>query len=113
MPKANKELDNIGAEWPFDQPENCAVFSTRQVMLENAAVLLVLHDEDDHSWQFLTGGDLRMADAMLVSLKNAEAKDATLFELADLPPGWQARRNTRDASWLREKIVSTGQDDDL
>lgn len=72
-------------------------------MLEGAPVLLVLHDEDDHSWQFLTGGDLSMADAMLVTLKQAVTKDATLFDIADLPPGWRARRASRDAPWVREK----------
>lgn len=75
----------------------------RQIMLENAPVLLVSHDEDDHGWQFLPGTPAQMADVMLVTLKSVVAKDATLFEIADLPPGWQARRASRDAPWMREK----------
>lgn len=87
--------------WPFDQPENCAVLATRQVMLEGAPVLLVSHDEDDHGWQFLSGEDCRSTDLVLVLLKNVVSKDASILEVADLPPGWQARRTAKGAPWVR------------
>jgi hypothetical protein len=91
-------------DWPFDQPENCAVISVRRVMLEGGQVLLVVHDEEDHGWQFLPGRQVGMDDVMVVLFKNVVAKDPTLFELADLPPGWQASRKRQGALWLRERI---------
>jgi len=96
----------MNTSWPFDQPENCAVISVRQVMLEGAPVLLVTHDEEDHGWQFLAGGEFRTEDGVVVSFRSVVFKDPTLFELADLPPGWQAHRNGLDAAWVREKIES-------
>jgi hypothetical protein len=44
--------------WPFDQPRNCAVFTTRQVLEGAEPILHVTHDSDDHGWQFL-GGEAR------------------------------------------------------
>ena len=85
-------LELMELSWPFDQPENCGVVSVRDVMLGNAPVLLVTHDEEDHGWQFLNGGECKMEDVVLVLFKNVVAKDSSLLELTDLPPGWQARR---------------------
>lgn len=96
----------MNTSWPFDQPENCAVISVRQVMLEGAPVLLVAHDEEDHGWQFLAGGEFRTEDGVVVSFRSVVLKDPTLLEIADLPPGWQAHRNGLGATWVREKIES-------
>jgi hypothetical protein len=41
--------------WPFDDSPNVAVITTRQVTEDNAPILLVSHDEEDGSWQFLPG----------------------------------------------------------
>ena len=69
--------------WPFDQPENCAVTSLRQIMQSDTPVLLVTHDDEDHGWQFLAGGDApNMDDVVLVLFRNVIAKDVTLYDLA-------------------------------
>jgi hypothetical protein len=99
-------VELMSAEWPFDQSENCAVVSVRQVMVADAPVLLVTHDEEDHGWQFLPGEEIQMADAVLVSFKSVLAKDPTLFEVADLPPGWRAHRVNSTSPWVRERVLS-------
>ncbi len=78
--------------WPFDQPQNCAVVTQRQVVEGASPILLVLHNADDHGWQFLTGQSFEMADAKLVSLGGMVRADPRLAAIADLPPGWQASR---------------------
>ena len=64
-------------------------------------ILRVRHDADDHGWQFLTGEILKMENAMLVALHEVVSKDASLYELADLPPGWHATRNIIHEPWIR------------
>lgn len=89
--------------WPFDQPRNCGVLTLRQIMESGSPVLLVTHDEEDHGWQFLDGSvNLDVADARHVSLGYVVDTDPRLYEIADLPPGWIAWRESRDGVWVRE-----------
>jgi hypothetical protein len=87
-------------DWPFQDPENTAVFSTVGVIKRHEPVCRVCHD-DDGAWQFLTGGTVTMADAMLVALKEIIATDPSLLELADLPLGWIAARENPQSPWQR------------
>lgn len=89
--------------WLFDQPRNCAAISLRQIVREDAPILLVTHDEDDHGWQFLDGSESpSQSDAVIVSMSQVIESDPSLFELADLPPGWRARRRSINDEWVRE-----------
>ena len=65
-------------------------------------ILLVTHDADDGMWQFLTGGPVQMADAMLVSLRELYRLDPSIGELADLPLGWTAERSAPEQPWTRQ-----------
>ena len=88
--------------WPFDQPRNCAVITIRGILDGTEPVLHVTHDEDDHSWQFLS---LRAADpneAKVMSLAEVVAMDSSILQLADLPPGWHAWRSSITDDWTRE-----------
>jgi hypothetical protein len=87
-------------DWPFENTPKTAVLTTRQV-LEGAAILYVTHDADDGSWQFHTGGPVTSADARIVGLGEICRRDPGLRELADLPEGWQARRDRPGAPWRR------------
>ncbi len=49
----------------------------------------------------MTGEQITMADALLVSLKNIVDRDASILELADLSRGWIAQRNSLEAPWQR------------
>ena len=55
-------------QWPFDEPENVATMTIRQVIHGGQPILYVSHDADDGMWQFLTGGPVTTADAMIVLL---------------------------------------------
>ena len=87
--------------WPFDQPRNCATFTTRQILERLEAIVLVSHDADDHGWQFIGTSDVTMADARLVCLGEIVRLDPTVIEVADLPPGWQAFRKIAGEPWSR------------
>ena len=88
--------------WPFDDPENVATLTVRQVIASGQPILLVSHDAEDGMWQFLTGESAEMADAMIVSLREVYRIDPSIAELADLPIGWKANRPAAGKPWQRQ-----------
>ena len=88
-------------DWPFADPENFAVMTALQITHGGQPILLVSHDADDGMWQFLTGGPVNVADAMVVSLREIYKLDPSVAELADLPLGWQALRSAVGQVWER------------
>jgi hypothetical protein len=89
------------ADWPFDQSPNVATLTTRGIIDGSEWIALVSHDEDDGGWQFIGPRGARMDEAMLVALRQIFERDASIAELADLPEGWQARRQTPESPWER------------
>jgi len=89
--------------WPYDQPKNCAALTTTDVIKGGQDILYVFHDEEDHGWQFHHGGAKKVTDAMVVALEEIVAHDPSVLEVADLPPGWKAWRESRNAPWQRAK----------
>jgi hypothetical protein len=89
------------ADWPFDQSPNVATLTTRGIIDGSEWVALVSHDEDDGGWQFIGPRGARMDEAMLVALRQIFERDASIAELADLPEGWQAWRQTPESPWER------------
>jgi hypothetical protein len=87
---------------PFDQPENCACFTTTHVLVDEQDIIFVHHGLDNF-WQFHCSGEKKMADAMIVSLRQIVAHDSSVLEVADIPPGWEATRTHRGAAWQRRK----------
>ena len=92
-----------GAEWPFDQPRNCAVIVSRSVAFDGAAILLVSHDADDHGWQFLDAEVPDVDQAAVLALSEVVALDHSILEIADLPPGWYAWRESKSSPWRRRE----------
>jgi hypothetical protein len=88
------------AEWPFEDPTNVAAISTRPVVEEGHAILLVSHDADGY-WQVLCGTTNDTADGRVVCLGCLFELDPTIGELADLPRGWRAWRDSVTTPWLR------------
>jgi hypothetical protein len=88
-------------DWPFDQAPNVAAISSRQVIELDYPILLVTHYEDDHSWAFLCGTTESSADGRVIGMGNALNRDPTLRQIADLPPGWSARRKDNDSEWVK------------
>lgn len=88
------------SDWPFEDAENTASLSMRPIFADGHPILFVTHDEEDGTWQFLTGGEPRQEDAMLVSLGSVFELDPSVGELADLPLGASASRESADAPWV-------------
>ena len=90
----------IVERWPFaDKPNGVDHHSSRA---QGAPILLVTHDADDGSWQFLCGTTDDPSDARVVGLGQMYKRDPTVGELADLPEGWRASRASADRPWHRE-----------
>jgi len=89
--------------WPFSEPPNVAVFTTKRVAFKNSWIAYVSHDSDDGSWQFQNehSANLTLEDASVVSLQEVLDLDPSIALLADLPMGWCARRSSKDAAWQR------------
>lgn len=89
------------ADWPFDQPRNCAAITLKSIVFEGAPILHVTHDADDHGWQFLGLDDADPEQAAVISLEEIVALDSSVLELADLLPGWHAWRTQVTSPWQR------------
>jgi hypothetical protein len=93
--------------WRFSDPPNAAVITTRKVVSGDDWIGFVSHDEDDGGWQFLNNesGPLDETDASVVGLGEIVQLDASIIELADLPLGWHAWRESRASPWRRAKTA--------
>jgi hypothetical protein len=94
------------AAWEFKAPPNLAVITTRQVIRDGGWIGFVNHDDDDGGWQFHCHDrrELSEADAMIVSLHSVVEGDPTVSQLADLPLGWCAWRETPASPWRRGRV---------
>ena len=98
------EEDDQISDWTFDQAENVACFTLRQIIEEGAPILFVVHDEHDHGWQFLTGDEVTMDDAMIVSMREMVNHDRTILEIGHMLPGYRATRVSVGEPWEISKI---------
>jgi len=96
-----EDARNTTDEWPFESPRNLAVITLDRIMDGRNPILYVSHDEDDGGWQFLDGGDVSSENAMVVGLSEVAAHDPTICQLADLPVGWYAFRESSEKPWQR------------
>jgi hypothetical protein len=89
------------SEWPFPDAINATTISTRRVIEDGFPILLVTHD-DDGDWQILCGTTNEPADGLVISLGCMFQRERSIGQLADLPRGWRAWRDSATASWQRE-----------
>lgn len=87
--------------WPFSDPENVAVIADKRIVSRQDWIAYVSHDRDDGMWQFHTNRSepLSENDASVVSLKNIADLDPSVLDLAKLPIGWHAWRDSIDSEW--------------
>jgi hypothetical protein len=88
-------------DWKFPDSPHTGVYLSQTVETGEEAVTYVSHDLSDGASQFL--GD-RMADGggpVISCFHHPIDRDPSLKELADLPPGWYAVRDTPTAPWQR------------
>ncbi len=88
-------------QWPFEDAPNTAVFTTKSVTSGDEPILHVSHDADDGAWQFLGLDVLTEESASIVGLKTILGMDKSIGDLADLPLGWHARRDSVSGAWRR------------
>ena len=88
-------------DWPFDQATNVAAVTTRQVLEHRLPILCVTHYSDDHSWAFVCGTTDLEEDGRVIAMSEALEIDPTLRDIADLPPGCNARRDKVGSQWQR------------
>jgi hypothetical protein len=96
-------------KWSFLDPVNTAALTTARVLDGSLPVVLVTHDSDDGMWQFLCGSTNDSKDGRIVCLGCMIQKDPSLFEIADLPTGWQAWRDAPGQEWHREPRAADGE----
>lgn len=92
---------HIEQTWPFDQPPDVAAVTTRQVLEGGLPILIVTHYSKDHDWGFVCGTTSDVKDGRVIGMGSVLKLDLTLWEIADLPPGWTARRKRIGGPWKR------------
>ena len=91
------------ASWPFPGPENQAVICCEHVLDRSRPILRVTHDEEDEDWQFLCGQPHNGVGGRVVCIGCMVSREPGLLELADLPLGWCADRETVEHAWQRSE----------
>lgn len=90
--------------WNFDQDKNVAALITKQVVEQGLPILQVIHYSDDHSWAFMCGTTSNPSDTLVVSMEQVVSFDVSLYEIAIMPPGCIASRNSVEEGWVCEKV---------
>ena len=89
----------------FLEDESTAVFTTRFVMKKKELITYVTHEIEDGAWQFYSESQYNSYnDIMMVSLKNIIDLDKTILEIADLPLGFEASRESKSDKWKIQKM---------
>ncbi|RKM58589.1 hypothetical protein D6856_12610 [Butyrivibrio sp. XB500-5] len=79
------------------------VITTKNIVNGEKDILLVSHDEDDGMWEFLEGDVVKEEEAMIISLYEMVNIDPTVNQIADLPLGWIAYRDSKLDAWTKRK----------
>ena len=88
------EIGDHWTVWPFPDPPETEIFTTRAVIEEGERIKFVTHDAEDGAWQFMHSDKLDVDDVVMVTFRDIIRHDPTLMILAKLPPGWGAIRQT-------------------
>ncbi|MGW8192386.1 hypothetical protein [Sphingomonas hankookensis] len=91
-------------DWPFADPPDVAVFTTRAIVEDGAWIASISHDAEDGAWQFhdAGAGSADMAEARVVSLLSIVERDPSVRSILDLPPGGRASRDASGSPWTRD-----------
>ncbi|SFV00461.1 hypothetical protein [Butyrivibrio sp. INlla21] len=94
-------------KYEFIDDKNTMVITTKNIVSKEKSIMLVSHDEDDGMWEFLEGEEVKEEDAMIISLYEMVSIDPTVNQIADLPLGYIAYRNSGHEDWVKqEKLYS-------
>ena len=102
-------LFGLGKGWSqtkkqFAEDPETAVFTTKFVTDDKKLITYVAHDSEG-DWQFFSNNVIDDYDAVakLISLKQIIAIDATVAQLADMKPGYEATRKSKKDKWVIKK----------
>lgn len=85
----------------FNLPKNTLAFSCTHVYKDGRDILFISHDEDG-DWQFMCGDNNHEPDnGVLLCLEHITEIDASVNEVADLPFGFAAERESKNKDWER------------
>lgn len=106
MPHNNKKHSHKfdETEWPFNEPENLAVFSTKRVVDEDHPVNLIAHDKEG-DWQFLCGTTTESEDCLILCLGCFYEKFPFIADFKGLEAGWEAYRESEHSDWVIQHIA--------
>ena len=90
-------------KFPFDDHPDTYTITCSHILDNGEPILYVSHDGDDGMWQFLCGKTHTESEARVVSLGEVFAKDNTLADIADMPPGYIAERSDVHDGWQIKK----------
>lgn len=91
----------------FREANNTAVFTTKFVIRDRKPITYVTHEAEDGAWQFFSSDKFENFEevAIIVGLEEIVAIDASLLELADMPVGHYAIRETPNGKWhIRRQV---------
>lgn len=93
------------SKYSFSDPENTACLTCNHVLDQGADIVYVTHDADDGMWQFLCGlEEHESEDAKMISLGQISKVDASVNDLHEMPLGFGATRENRNAKWQPFKL---------
>lgn len=104
--------NSVESTWAFDVPVSTTSFATRHVVDGSLPILEVYHDHDGE-WQFMCGTTNATSDAKLVCLGCVIERDPSLSQLADMPAGWLAHRESPEHPWSREEYADRDAADEV
>jgi len=89
----------------FEDSLNTAVFTTTFVVKYRSVITYVTHDAEDGAWQFFSNEHFDNYEdvAMIVGLGEIIEMDKSLLDIADLPTGYIATRQSLNDNWARHK----------
>ena len=91
------------SSWPFDDPPNTASITLRRILEGGNLIRLVNHSSHDGMWQFLDGDPVDEQDAVVVGLGTVLRHDPSVAEVATLPLGQRAWRDSEADPWTELK----------
>jgi Family of unknown function (DUF6882) len=91
------------SDWKFNDPRNLAVFVTEDLLTGDEPVAYVSHYVAYGAWQFHSSAS--DAELECVPLERVVARHPSLNQVADLPLGWSASRESPEQAWQRSPMV--------
>ena len=91
-------------DWPFSDPKELEVMTTKPVLEGKEPILFVSHDVDDGGWQFHSGPDFDDEAVCTATLGQVLELDASIAKVSELTLGTSAWRDAAGESWTIEPM---------